>query len=71
MSAENPPIIAIQGASSADEVPGLTGRSGLMSLEFDDSDWLFTGDVRIRDATTEINADRATLRFVAHRLREA
>lgn len=40
-------------------------------LEFDDSDWVFSGDVRIRDLTTSIAAEKATLRFVDHRLRNA
>ncbi len=40
-------------------------------LEFNDSDWLFTGDVQIVDVATRIEAERATLRFVGHRLRRA
>ncbi len=40
-------------------------------LEFNDSDWVFVGEVQIVDVATKIEAARATLRFVGHRLRRA
>jgi lipopolysaccharide transport protein LptA len=41
------------------------------NLEFGDAEWVFTGAVRIESAGASLDADRATLRFVEHRVAKA
>jgi lipopolysaccharide transport protein LptA len=41
------------------------------SLEFAEAEWVFSGNVQIESAGTDLQAERATLRFVNHRVHGA
>jgi len=46
-------------------------RADGSGLEFENTDWVFSGNVRISSDTTRIEADEAELSFVDHKLRHA